>query len=54
VMAGLEEAAVSSMGASTGLEDAAVMAGLVEAAAAVADSRWCRDCGGGGSMIGSR
>ena len=37
----LEEAVVSSMGASTGLEVAAVMAGLMGAAAAVADSqRW--------------
>ena len=38
-MAGFEEAAVSSMGASTGLEIAAVMAGLVGATAAVADSQ---------------
>ena len=54
MIAGFEEAAVSSMRASTVVEVAAVMAGLVGAAAAIADSRQCCDCGGGGSMKRSR
>jgi hypothetical protein len=37
---------MASMRASTGLEVAAVMAGLVGAAAAIADSRQCCNCGG--------
>ena len=45
-MAGFKEAAISLMRASTGLEVAAVMAGLVGAAAAIADSRQCCNCGG--------
>ena len=39
MMAGFKEAVVSSMRASTGLEVAAVMASLVGAAAAMADSQ---------------
>jgi hypothetical protein len=53
-MAGFEEAAVSSKRASTGLEVATVMAGLVGAAAAMADSRRCCDCRGGCSVKRSR
>jgi hypothetical protein len=42
------------MRASTGLEVAAVMVGLVGAAAAMTDSRRCCDCGEGGSVKRSR